>query len=109
MLFIAIISVADSLMRLAIAISLLYYQEDVLVQFGFLMMIRALIILIIKRIYCHKKYYNECSVSLKKYYDKECIKDICSFAGWNLAGVLAYIFRNQGIAVVLSLFFNTRE
>ncbi|NAS11513.1 MATE family efflux transporter [Poritiphilus flavus] len=107
MIVISIISIVDSVLRLAIAYSLLFYANDALILFGFLMLIRAIFIAFLKRAYCRRKYAQECKVHLKTYYRKKTIRELYSFAGWNLIGILAYIFRNQGIAVVLNLFFNT--
>lgn len=106
MLFLAIVSIFETLLRLVIAAYLYYTNEDRLMVFGFLTMLSAIIIRIIKRIYSRRK-YEETHVSFKGGYQKDQIKQLTSFAGWNLLGVLCYIGRNQGIAVVLNLFFAT--
>ena len=71
------------------------------------MLIKALLIRLIKQLYCKKKYSSEVKVNYFKVYNSVEIKGLASFAGWNLLGVLSYMFKNQGIAIVLNLFFNT--
>jgi O-antigen/teichoic acid export membrane protein len=55
--------------------------------------------------YCLKK-YNECTLMEYKI-DKPLIKELSSFAGWNLFGALCGIGRTQGLAVLLNMFFGT--
>jgi O-antigen/teichoic acid export membrane protein len=55
--------------------------------------------------YCIKK-YRECTV--KRYrIDKPLIKELSSFAGWNLFGTFCGLGRTQGLAVLLNIFFGT--
>lgn len=108
MLFLSITGVLDSVLKLVIAILLFVpYFEDKLLIFGFLMLLKAIFLRLIKQVYCLYKYRKECKVQFIKSYDKKVMKELYSFASWNLIGVVAYIFRNQGVAVVLNLFFGT--
>lgn len=106
MLFLSFTDILDSLLRLLIALSLYITPYDPLLTFGLLLVANNLIIRAIKWSYCRRK-YAECTVRLRREADKELMKELGSFAGWNLFGVLAAVFRNQGIAVVLNLFFGT--
>jgi Na+-driven multidrug efflux pump len=104
MLFIASISVLESLLRLILAIYLSYTSFDKLITYGCSLAIITLIILVIKIIYCNKK-YDEYTIKLKKYFNKNILKNLVSFSGWNLFGVMSYSFKNQGIVLVLNIFF----
>jgi len=106
MLFVALSSIFESLAKLGIAYYLLVTSQDRLFTYGLLIMILALSLRIFKRFYCKIK-YAETKVSLKAEYDKKMIIELTSFAGWNLFGVLCSIFRNQGVSVVLNLFYGT--
>lgn len=106
MLFVAVVSIFETLLKLGIAISLSHTTWNKLVTFGFLTMLASIIIIAIKRVYSRNKYF-ETRVSLKKNFDINLIRELSSFAGWNLLGVLCYIGRNQGTAVILNLFFST--
>lgn len=106
MLFVALISVFETVLKLGIAIYLSHTTWDKLLVFGFLTMLASIIIITIKRVYSQNKYF-ETHISLKTNFDINVIRELSSFAGWNLLGVLCYIGRNQGTAVVLNLFFST--
>jgi O-antigen/teichoic acid export membrane protein len=107
MFFLSIVGVFDSLLKLGIALTLLHPFDDKLLLFGVLMMVKSFIIRIIKQIYCQRKYKEETVIKVKNYYDFPIFKELYSFAGWNLIGILGYLFKTQGITVVLNLFFNT--
>jgi O-antigen/teichoic acid export membrane protein len=49
--------------------------------------------------------YQECTISKSKEYDWSLIKEIGSFAGWNLFGAACSVGRSQGLGVILNLFF----
>lgn len=104
--FLAKISVFESILKLSSALSLMYLKGDLLLYYGFFTMLIAVIIRIIKRIYC-KKNYNECSVNYKANYDFIEIKKLLSFASWNMFGALCAISKSQGSAVLINLFYST--
>lgn len=106
MLFLAIVGIFETLLKLGIAIQLTYTSGDKLVVFGLLTMFSSVIIILVKRIYSRNK-YAETRVSLQNNYNSDEIKELTTFAGWNLLGILSYIGRNQGMAVILNLFFST--
>jgi O-antigen/teichoic acid export membrane protein len=105
-LFLAIVNILNSLFKLAIAFSIFLFSSDRLIYYGLLTMISAIIIRIIKGIYTKKK-YKECNVDILNAYDYNEIKGIGRFAGWSLFGSLCSLARNQGVAVVLNLFYST--
>lgn len=107
MLFLAITGIVDSLLKLLIALTLFLPLDDKLLVFGILIFVKELLMRVIKQLYCLHKYKAECKVNALKLYDKDNIKELYSFAGWNLIGVVAYMFRNQGVAVVLNIFLGT--
>ncbi|MEJ5961325.1 lipopolysaccharide biosynthesis protein [Pedobacter immunditicola] len=106
MLFVAIIGVVESLLRLLIAFYLLYTSSDKLITYGVLLFLIAVVIAIIKKLYCGHK-YTQSRVNLAKFYDTSVILNLASFAGWYLFGIIAGIFRNEGVAIVLNIFFGT--
>jgi O-antigen/teichoic acid export membrane protein len=106
MLWIAIVNIIESVFRLAIALSLVtFVQEGRLVVYGLLTAILGGISFLLYAGYCLKK-YNECT--LKDYHiDKPLMKELSSFAGWNLFGALCGVGRTQGLAILLNIFFGT--
>jgi O-antigen/teichoic acid export membrane protein len=105
-LFLAVVNIINSLFKLAIAFSIFLFSDDRLFYYGLLTMVSAIVIRIIKRSYSKKK-YKECNVNILKAYDYNEMKGIGAFAGWSLFGSLCSLARNQGVAVVLNLFYTT--
>jgi O-antigen/teichoic acid export membrane protein len=70
------------------------------------MLMAALTVLIrlIKSFYCYRK-YEECRVKVKNHINIELLKEMVSFAGWNLFGLFCTVLKNQGLAILLNLFF----
>lgn len=106
MVFVAITNILESVIRLAIAVYLTYSGFDKLLVYGFLVMISSILIRVIKRIYCLRS-YKECHIKLRREYDFGAIRELTSFAGWNLFGSLCSIGRSQGISIVLNIFYGT--
>lgn len=106
MAFVALINILESVLKLTIAIMLAFVLQDKLLVYGFLIMVSSILIRVIKQVYCRKK-YPECSVRVLKVYDRSLIKEMSSFAGWNLFGVICGLSRSQGIAIVLNVFYST--
>lgn len=106
MLFVSIIGVLESVLKLAIAFYLTFIDSDQLFTYGLLLLISAIFIRIIKQIYTIRK-YQECRNISFKDVEKGVINELLHFAGWNILGIFVYMARNQGVLVVLSLFFST--
>jgi O-antigen/teichoic acid export membrane protein len=106
MLFLAVIGIIESLLKLLIAFSLLAVIYDKLIIYGFLTMLLTIVVRIVKQLYVRKKYH-ESRVDFKEEFNLQILKELTTFTGWNLFGVLSYMGRNQGISIVLNLFFST--
>jgi O-antigen/teichoic acid export membrane protein len=104
MLFDAISGVFEASMKLLIAIILVYYAKDKLILYGVLMATLTIVIRLIKSFYCYRK-YEECRVKVKHHINIELLKEMVSFAGWNLFGLFCSVLKNQGLAIMLNLFF----
>lgn len=104
--FLALVSILESLLRLGIAFVIAYVPGDKLFYYGLFMMTVAVLIRLIKRWYSKTK-YEECDISIKKWVNRDGIAELTSFASWNLFGALCALGRNQGIAIVLSMFYST--
>ena len=106
MLFIAIVEIIELLLKLIIALSVFHFSGDKLIYYGVLISIVAILSFIIYSIFCVKK-YEECSFNIWQRRNSLLIKELGSFAGWNLFGAGCGIGRTQGLAVILNLFFGT--
>ncbi|CAG37943.1 lipopolysaccharide biosynthesis protein [Desulfotalea psychrophila] len=52
--------------------------------------------------------FRECAVERRYWFDKKRLKEIFSFAIWNLIGCLGALLRNQGSAILLNIFFGAK-
>ena len=102
MLTFSIVSIIESFIRLAGAFILIGYGHDKLIFYGFLLVFIRTLSMIIKQIYC-LKHYPECKIK-PRFLKKKLMKEMFSFAFWNMFGALALTGRNQGVAVVMNLF-----
>jgi Na+-driven multidrug efflux pump len=126
MFFYAILGVLESILKLAIAlyitygsmnlpvsfsilenrVDIIYSTFDNLIIYGFLMAVLSVLMLVIRRIYCHKN-YAECELNFKKYHDKDLFKQIRHFAGWSFLGLASGMIAFYGQGMVLNIFFGT--
>ncbi|HEU4554230.1 MAG TPA: hypothetical protein VFS25_15400 [Chitinophaga sp.] len=104
MLLIAGIGIWESLAKLGIAIYLQYTAYDKLVVYGGLIASVTIISLLIKRVYCSAK-HQEAHIRIRRYFSKSLLKEMFSYAGWNMFGAGSVVARNQGLAMILNVFF----
>jgi O-antigen/teichoic acid export membrane protein len=106
MLYYAIVGIIESILKLAVALVVVYTLSDKLIVYGALMAAISLFVMIIMRVYCYKK-YEECAFSPRKYYDKALMKEMSGFAGWNFLKTTCSVIVNYGQGIVLNIFFGT--
>ena len=53
-------------------------------------------------VYC-KKHFEECR--FRWIFDKSLLKEMMGFAGWNLLGTASTVLNNQGVNIIINLFF----
>jgi O-antigen/teichoic acid export membrane protein len=104
MLLFAILGVIESVCKLGIAFVLSFTPYDKLTTYGLLMALLSIVLLFIRRIYCHRK-YQECEIDFKKYFSKSTFKEMSSFAGWSFLGASSSMVANYGQGIVLNIFF----
>jgi len=106
MLWIAIVNIIESFLKLCIAFSLLYFiQTERLTIYGLLMAVLSFVTFLLYAVFCLRR-YKECNIN-KYRIEKSLIKELGGFAGWNLFGVLCSLGRTQGLAILLNIFFGT--
>ena len=104
--FYSIVGAVFTLIKLTIAIIIIYSNYDKLIMYGFLITISSLLNIIIVRIYCHKKYV-ECTFNPKRYFEKQKAKEMFSFAGYTLLTTATSMFSVYGGNIVINNFFGT--
>ncbi len=106
MLYYAIVGIVESILKLTVAIIVVYTSADKLIIYGALMTGISFLVMIIMRVYCHKK-YDECIFKPKVYFDKKLMKEMTGFAGWNFIRTSVIIITNYGQGFVMNVFFGT--
>lgn len=100
--FYAIVSIIDVLLKLVMVISLQYINCDKLIVYGSIIFIVSIIDFLCYYIYAVK---NLPTLNFSKKIDVKAIRAISTFSGWNLLEAIAYIFKGQGLNVLINAFF----
>lgn len=100
---IAIVGVSESLLKLVMAFMLLLLQGDKLILFSGLMFLVS-IISFLAYFYRVMKVKNSIYTKFKKP-ELLLIKEMLSFISWSILGAVAVMSRNQGVTVLLNIFF----
>lgn len=99
----AYISIADVFLKLMMVFLLTFTSNDKLVSYSILMFVDSLLITLLYRFYCHRNFAESHCVF---FYERRRFMEICSFAWWNMIGLVANLLRNQGANALLNVFFN---
>lgn len=102
--YVSVVVVLHSVIKLVGAIGLLYIGGDRLRLYAVIMAIIPLITLALQYVFC-KKRYSEVNFEWQRITDFSLFKDMCRYAGWVLIGVMCATFRTQGAAILLNVFY----
>jgi O-antigen/teichoic acid export membrane protein len=97
------IELLNVIFRLLIVYLLLISPFDKLIVYSFLGVGVSVLMRVLYTIYC-KRTFKDCK--FHKQNDKVLLKNMFSFAGWSLIGNLGFSLRDQGLNVMLNMFFN---
>lgn len=95
------VSFLDTGLKLLV-LYLLFLSENKLILYSGLVFAVTVIVQVVYHVYCHKR-FEETKINFTR--DKEYLKELLSFSGWSLFGNIAGVARNQGINLVLNIFF----
>jgi len=104
MLFFALLSILESILKLLIAFYLSYSPLDHLLTYGLLMAGLPILLFFIRQIYCHRQ-YPECSIDISSQFDKSILRQMSSFGAWTFLGAASSMLTNYGQGIVLNIFF----
>ncbi len=96
------VGVLDAFLKLGIAFVILYVESDKLILYSVLIMVATLVTRAIPAVYCHR-IYHECALTWD--FDFSLFKSLFGFTGWNLIGCFVYMLNNQGMSILLNIFF----
>lgn len=100
--FYAVVSVLDAILKLVLVLILKFVLVDKLIVYGFLMSVISFINIVLYFYYC-KKNFKE--IVFHRAFDSKLFKKMLGFSGWNMFGSLSGVMKEQGINLVLNLFF----
>lgn len=100
----AVVSILEAALKLLIAFVILHYGDDKLILYGGLTFIVTFVIRMIYLIYCRLNFKES---KYRFNFDKSYFKEIISFSGWNMFGSFSLVAKNQGVNIVLNIFFGT--
>ncbi|RKD91967.1 MATE family efflux transporter [Mangrovibacterium diazotrophicum] len=106
MLYFSIVGVLESILKLIVAITVVYTLKDKLVVYGVLMAGVASLSTLLMGTYCHKM-YSECSFHPLRYWNKHLMLSMTKFAGWNFLVVSSSMISQYGLSIVLNNFWGT--
>lgn len=99
----AFISILEGALKLGCVFALGWIMADKLLYYALFLFIIALVLRSVYSIYSHHHF--EEAKKIKFGVEKGLFKEMFAFAGWNLLGQGSMVLRNQGIDVLLNLFF----
>ncbi|MDH8700780.1 O-antigen/teichoic acid export membrane protein [Dysgonomonadaceae bacterium PH5-43] len=100
----AYISIIEAALKLAVVFVVIFVDFDKLILYAVLILLATTIIRIIYQVYCVRN-FKECKVNWK--YDKDIMKNMLSFFGWDTYGNFSVTIKEQGIKVLHNMFFGT--
>lgn len=98
----AYISVLDVLLKLVVCFCIFISPVDKLIFYAVLLTVEAVIIRIIYSFYCHRHFEESRS---KLIFDKTIFRDMLSFSGWSFFTNTNSILNNQGVNMLINVFF----
>lgn len=95
--------ILEVILKLLIVILLLFIPFDKLITYAILIVAVSIFMRVLYGIYCTRN-FEECHYHFVS--DHHLMRDMFSFAGWSFIGNLGFSARDQGLNIVINLFFN---
>ena len=99
----AYIAIFEVFAKLAVAFGVLYLPGDKLILYAVLMTVSSTLVILINRAYCHRS-FSMCR--FQKPHDKRLLKEMFGYMGWSLGGQMMNVFTNQGVTMLVNMFFS---
>lgn len=99
----AYVSIAEVTMKLAIVYALSIEGWDKLMLYSLLLCVVNISIVLFYNIYCTRKFEE---THYKPMWDKNIMRGVLSYSGWNLFANTAIALNNQGAIILINMFFS---
>jgi|TARA_B110000240_G_C13510913_1_gene459305 O-antigen/teichoic acid export membrane protein len=100
----SLVDILGFVLKLSAAIYLTYSETNLLILYGFMLLVIQVLLRVIKQQYSRFK-YDECKIRFRQYVDRDLMKSILNFTGWNLFGSIGALSVIQVRGVLLNMFF----
>lgn len=100
--FYAYVSLVEVIAKLLVVYLLYITTFDKLIFYSFLYTIVPLIVAFIYKIYCNRNFD---TTKYKRIWDRIAFKEMFSFSGWSLFGSLANLAAQQGLNILINIFY----
>lgn len=100
--FFAYVSLIEVVLKLAVVYALFIDGIDRLIVYALLYTIVPLLVNIAYKVYCNRKFT---TAVYRRFWDSSIFKSLFSFSGWSLFGSLANVVAQQGINILINIFF----
>ena len=107
MWYFAIVEIVASVLKLGVIFGFKIINIEALVLYTLWLLAVTFVSFIAKYVWCKWRYKALSPVNLLLKDNCDSIKEMAGFIGWNTLGSFAVLLRNQGVAVVINLFFST--
>lgn len=98
----AYISILDAILRLSVALLIVYSPFDKLIIYSLLLVLASLLVRLLYAWYCRTRLKN---TKYSFIYDKTIFKEMLGFAGWNFLTNGASILNSQGVTLLVNTYF----
>ncbi|MFV0330628.1 MAG: lipopolysaccharide biosynthesis protein [Dysgonomonas sp.] len=98
----AYIGISDAILKLCIAYFITISTFDKLITLGTLNMLITIGMYIFYHVYC-KQNFTEYNIAISR--EKKLYKEMIGFSSWSLLGASATMLKNQGINILINIFF----
>lgn len=103
----SVIEILCAILKLGIIVIFYYSKSDALIVYTLWISAVTIINFLFKYLWCILKYKDCKNISILRRKNIPLIKEMVEYSGWNAFGALAIIGRNQGVAILLNIFWGT--
>lgn len=100
--FYAFLSILNQILKLAIVIVLPFLSKDKLVVYAILFLLVTILDLLVSIIYCVKNFPE---IRLRLFFSRSLLKEMFVFCSWNILGKFSLSMKEQGLNMLLNLFY----
>ena len=100
----ALMSIFDTIAKIAILFLLIFIPGDKLIVYSALLFTISFINITIYRFYCIS-HFSECKFSL--HVNKHLLREMLQFSSWSVIANVFSVANNQGVSILLNIFFST--